>query len=187
MNNFFETARTWLGSQRNFAKKLLKFRTIQDISFFHTKKFFGEHFGFKFFVFKQFGMVFEESRPNRPQKQLPHQFLDLDRLIHRPVHLQNLGFGENLGSQKKIRRRRQRRTRKHLRWGSRHCREASRPARILGVLRALASPQPASQLRSVTARPRCPPAPQTVFKEFLLYDTACCFDWLQRHPGRGKN
>ena len=70
---FFVMPRTWLGSPRNFAK--MRFGRFRMFHFSTPKKNFRRKFRIKILVFHQFGLNFEELRPNGPQNQLPRQIL----------------------------------------------------------------------------------------------------------------
>ena len=51
------------------------FQTIPDVSFFDAEKFFSAKFRIENFVFRQFGVVLGEPRPNGRQNQLARQIL----------------------------------------------------------------------------------------------------------------
>ena len=70
---FFVTARTWLGSPRNFAKR--RFGRFPTFHFLTPKKIFSRNFRRKKLVFHKFCGGSGDARPNGPHHQLGHQIL----------------------------------------------------------------------------------------------------------------
>ena len=79
---------------RNCAKlRQNAFRTIPDISFFDAEILIRRTFWIENFVFRRFGAVFENLRPNGTSKPASSSNFALDGLFQRSVRPKNLGFG----------------------------------------------------------------------------------------------
>ena len=67
------TPQTWLRSARNFGNA--RFGRFANFDFSMPKKIVRQNFQIETLVFRQFGEVLEDLRPNGRQNQLPRQIL----------------------------------------------------------------------------------------------------------------